>query len=371
MNFSVDVNLFERVAHNPSFGALKRSLPNPTQGLVDYCVPVNPYFPTAEMMSSYRSRLEEILKYYPETGEPIAEVLASVFHINPECLIVANGSTEIITWIDHLYVKDSLITPIPTFGRWTDQPLETGKRLITVLRKPEDDFHLDVDDFVQQVYLSKAKAAAICNPNNPTGALSSRKELTRLLDKLSHLDIVVIDESFLAFSRVNDVPSMEREAMERENVIVVKSLGKNCGLHGVRMGYAITNKRLAKHLGGILPKWNINAIAEAVIRDLPLNFEAYEKGRIQVIADRNYLYDRLNEIPQLKVYPSSANFVFFKVPDSVDGKKLRNTLVQSYGYLVRECGNKIGSSSNYFRVAANPPEMTDQLVQALGDLLSD
>ena len=62
---------------------------------------------------------------------------------------MGNGSTELITWIDHLLVKESLAVPIPTFGRWTDQPMETGKRVDMFPLQEASDFALDLDAFVQ------------------------------------------------------------------------------------------------------------------------------------------------------------------------------------------------------------------------------
>lgn len=64
---------------------------------------------------------------------------------------MANGSTELITWIDHLFVKDSILTSAPTFGRWTDQPVSTIKRLEFYFRKKENNFSIDLKDFVHQV----------------------------------------------------------------------------------------------------------------------------------------------------------------------------------------------------------------------------
>ena len=97
--------------------------------MVDFCIPCNPYFPTPQMFSKLGRNIVTMLKYYPSDNETIARELASVLRLNHQNLVLANGSTELLTWIDRLFITESLATPIPTFGRWTDQPLETGKRL--------------------------------------------------------------------------------------------------------------------------------------------------------------------------------------------------------------------------------------------------
>lgn len=59
---------------------------------------------------------------------------------------------------------------------------------------------------------------------------------------------------------------------------------------------------------------------------------------------------RLSEVPGLTVYPSKANFLFVELPDGVPGKALRDRLLKHHGLMVRERGNKIGSSEQYLRL---------------------
>lgn len=365
MSISPDLAFLNAPTHNAALGTIRRKLGERAKGVVDLCVPVNPYFPTPEMMASLKDRLEDILKFYPERNEAIAKELSPLVGIPPECLVLVNGSTEAITWVDRLFVKGSLATDVPTFGRWTDQPRETGKRLETFLRRPETDFHLNVDAFVLFARSRAVRAVALCNPNNPTGALINLYEARELVQRLSHLDLVILDESFLDFSEADEIPTFAREATRHDNVVVIKSLGKNFGLHGVRFGFAAANPRLAAALRRALPPWNVNAIAETVIRMLPDFLAEYTISRRQVIEDRDYLIARLRTVPGLTVFPSKANFAFVRVPEAVDGLSLRDRLLSRHGLFVRECGNKEGSSSQYFRIAATPRHRTDRLVEAL------
>jgi histidinol-phosphate/aromatic aminotransferase/cobyric acid decarboxylase-like protein len=354
--------LFAHTRHSPSFLTLQRGA---DRELRDWCIPVNPYFPPPELFDVFRARLETVLKYYPAPAAEIAEVLAGVLHLDSETLVLANGSTELLTWLDVLFARDSLATPVPTFGRWTDHPRDIGARLLAYPLRARDDFALDVDDFVRFVRRTGARAAAVCNPNNPTGSLLPRPETVRLLDALADLDLVVIDESFLDFADERGVPTVSDEAVRRENVVVLKSLGKNFGLHGVRAGYAVTNVARAARLRRELPSWNINGLAELLIRELPHHRDAYEESRRRVVRDRVLLEWRLREVPGLTVYPSRANFVYVRANDAVDGTALRDRLLTEHGILVRECGNKVGSDRQHFRIAARPAEQVASLIEAL------
>jgi threonine-phosphate decarboxylase len=369
--FPVDVLLFDIAAHSPSYHELQQSMGADGPLLRDYCVPVNPYFPTPELFAWLRERLETALKYYPPQNEPITEALCRVIELPAEHVVVANGSTELITWLDHLFVRDSLLTDVPTFGRWTDQPRETGKRVVMYERRAANGFALDVDTFVRQARAAGVRAAAISNPNNPTGALLSRAEVLRLAAELSDLDLLVVDESFIDFAEEEDVPSVARDVGTRPHLVVLKSLGKSLGLHGVRMGYAVASAGLAERLRGALPKWNVNGMADLVIRALPRHLQAYEAARRRVIADRRALEAALRAVPALTVYTSRANFVYTEVPRYVDGIALRNRLLTEHGCFIRECGNKAGSTSRHFRIAVRPEADGAYLVVALSEALEE
>jgi histidinol-phosphate/aromatic aminotransferase/cobyric acid decarboxylase-like protein len=148
-------------------------------------------------------------------------------------------------------------------------------------------------------------------------------------------------------------------------VIVLKSLGKNFGLHGIRAGYAVAHPQLARRLRQALPPWNVNALAELLIRRLPEHLPDYERGRRKVIQDRIRLQQRLDALPELTVFPSHANFVYASLPPALSAVALRNLLLTEFGILIRDCGNKAGSDDRYVRIAARPAEQVHLLLEAL------
>jgi histidinol-phosphate/aromatic aminotransferase/cobyric acid decarboxylase-like protein len=182
--------------------------------------------------------------------------------------------------------------------------------------------------------------------------------------------VVVIDESFIDFADEQVVPSVDRDVVRYPNAVVLKSLGKNLGLHGVRMGYAVASPDLAQRLRRALPFWNLNSLAQALIEELPSARAEYEAGRRQVVRDRIYLEQRLREVPGLKIYPAQANYVYVQLPWGVEGVALRNHLLTEHGCLLRECGNKLGSDSRHFRIAARPTAEIDYLIEHLSQSLA-
>ncbi|WP_372348986.1 histidinol-phosphate transaminase [Streptomyces sp. KL116D] len=367
------VSLFQgSTAHSPSYGQLRRAGAGGGGHVTDFCIPCNPYFPTPPMLDALRGRLHEILTYYPSGADTITAELCQVLGLNPQTVAMGNGSTELITWIDHLLVRDSLAVPVPTFGRWTDQPMETGKRVDMFPLPERDGFALDPAAYAEFIHARGSRAAVICNPNNPDGGLVPRRSLLALLDELRHLDLVVIDESFLDFADAAEGgqdPSLVREAVLRPNVIVLRSLGKNFGLHGIRFGYLVANPGLAGRVRAALPKWNLNSFAETVVFMLRAHRQEYADSIRQVCRDRQDMRWHLARLPGLTVYPSQGNFLYVRLPDGVDGVGLRDQLLDRHGVLVRECGNKIGSSSSFLRLVVRPQPDVLRLVAGLESLL--
>ncbi|MGA5805629.1 pyridoxal phosphate-dependent aminotransferase [Streptomyces cellulosae] len=354
-------------AHSPSMAALTRE--SDGAGPVDFCIPCNPYFPTPAMFDEMASRLRDIITYYPSSADTITAELCSLLQLPPQCVAMGNGSTELITWIDHLLVRESLAVPVPTFGRWTDQPMETGKRVDMFPLQESSGFALDLAQYAEFIRARGTRVAVICNPNNPDGGFLHRHAVVQFMDAMADLDLVVIDESFLEFADAENEPSVVQEAMLRPNVIVLRSLGKNFGLHGIRFGYLVANPALAGRVRAMLPKWNLNSFAEHVVFMLKEHGAEYAQSLHQVRRDRMDMSGQLSSLPGLTVYPSQGNFLFVRLPVGAEGTVVRDRLLTEHRILVRECGNKIGSSSRFLRLVVRPQVDVRRLVTGLQQVL--
>jgi histidinol-phosphate/aromatic aminotransferase/cobyric acid decarboxylase-like protein len=355
-------------AHSPSMAALTRE-GGEEAGPVDFCIPCNPYFPTPAMFDDMSARLRDIITYYPSSADTITAELCSLLQLPPQCVAMGNGSTELITWIDHLLVRESLAIPVPTFGRWTDQPMETGKRVDMFPLQESSGFALDLAQYAEFIRARNTRVAVICNPNNPDGGFLHKHAIVQFMDAMADLDLIIIDESFLEFADAEAEPSVVQEAMLRPNVIVLRSLGKNFGLHGIRFGYMVANPALAGRVRSMLPKWNLNAFAEYVVFILKEHGAEYAQSLRQVYRDRLDMASQLSALPGLTVYPSQGNFLFVRLPVGAEGTVVRDRLLTEHRILVRECGNKIGSSSRFLRLVVRPQVDVRRLVSGLEQVL--
>ncbi len=352
--------LFNVRSHNPSFFSVKESTIHKGP-LVDFCIPVNLHFPPPQLVQRISERLPEILRYYPDYAEVHARHISEITGVRSEYIVPANGSTEIITRLCHL-TRGPILTTIPTFSRWTDLPEDLGIPLHTMKTDASNNFHLDVADVISRVVELDVKMLVISNPNNPTGAWFEAEEIEELVLSLPQVEMIVIDESFLDFSGVESAAALIPEA---PNLVVVKSLGKSLGWHGVRLGYAATIPRAAELLRSQLPFWNVNGLAAYILKSVTEFKDEFRQSLALVEKDRVYMLRQLERIPGLRVFPSRADFLYVELPGDVSGRVLRDRLLNEYGLMVRECSNKIGSSERYLRLAVQTKEAVDQLIPAL------
>jgi hypothetical protein len=91
----------------------------------------------------------------------------------------------------------------------------------------------------------------------------------------------------------------------------------------------------------------------------------YQESLRLLSRDRRYLTDELSRVPGLTVFPSQANFVLVKLPVGWHGVELRDYLISRHGVYIRECGNKLGMSSQFVRLVVRPQDDVARLVDGM------
>ena len=128
---------------------------------------------------------------------------------------------------------------------------------------------------------------------------------------------------------------------------------------GVRLGYGISeNAELLEKMTMATQPWNISVMAQAAgIAALKEN-EYVENGRQMVFEEAKYLREKLQEFG-MEVFPSEANYIFFKGPEELFDFCLRKRI------LIRDCSNYFGLKKGYYRVAVRTHEENEKLIQSM------
>lgn len=359
---NINRHLFYETSHSPSLCDIVGE--EMLSKVIDFCFIANPYYPTKEITKKLQQRLPTLIKSYPSSNSKIAQQhLGAVLGVNPDYLIIGNGATELITLIQKELIH-SLAIPIPTFSEYTEK-LRSEEQAYLYQLPAENNYELDLSEYAAWIDFKKLTSALIINPGNPTGQLLSLASMLEFLELMRHLEVIVVDESFIDFAG-ESIPSLLPHIQDYPNTIIVRSMSKHCGVPGLRLGYCCTaNAHFLKRLRAVLPIWNINALAEFFITQLAETDEAYHVTRYRVIQDVRLLYSKLEKIPGFKVYPTGANFIMIKIECGLTATELQLKLLEEYQMYVRDCSNKIGLDNYHIRIASQGRKKDAFLIKAL------
>lgn len=337
--------------------------------LVDFCYLVNPFYPPKKMINQMTYFFNDLLTQYP-SGLMIQKLNASsMFDVDEDYLMVGNGAAELIAALGRI-VSGKMLLQIPTFNEY----IRCYKQceFITI-----DGASLDYQ-FVVEEYLKRIEECdliMIINPDNPSGSFLPLEDIRRILDKCKECNtLCVIDESFIDFADEPVRYTLLNDSILEEypNLIVIKSVSKSYGVPGIRLGVLATSDR--EMLGKIrseLAIWNINSYAEYYLQIQRLYKASYKTSCNKIGAQREYLYNELSKFPQLKVYPSQANYIMCRLDSEMTSVELATILLQKYNMLIKDLSKKDGfSGESYIRVAVRNEEDNQLLIDALKDVLS-
>ena len=332
----------------------------------DFCYMTNPYFPPQEFIDSLGSRLRQLVKSYPSTNWYISSLAAKPLGLTHEELVVANGASELISAITDQFVE-RLSVPVPTFDEFVNRAVIQGKEVSPY--QLTGDFELDAEDFVRHTLDVRANAALLINPNNPTGTLLSHDTLWYLLEALRSLDLVIVDESFIEFSSRTPTPTVMGRLSDFPNVVVLKSLSKNYGIPGLRLGYAASaNGEMVAALRRTMPIWSINSLAQYFLEEIDNYQDEYLESCARVREAARVLYSGLESLHYLRPYPSQGNFVLCRLEDGITGEELTERLFNERNILINNCSRKKGLGEGFVRFASRTVEENAELIEAMQEL---
>ena len=316
----------------------------------------NPYGPSPKVLEALGD-----FQFYNHYTDPeqrnLREVLSNYLDVPPEMIVAGNGSDEIIDLIYRMYVGpgDNIIIPSPTFGMYAFSAEICGGEAISVPR--DEGFEIDTEG-IQLARTPKSKAVFVASPNNPTGNIATESQLLALLEQGM---IVVVDEAYYEFCGQSAMPLVK----DHPNLIVLRTFSKWAGLAGLRIGLGVMNPDVAATMMSMKPPYNVNIAAEvaliASLEDRPLLL-----GRVQsIVRERDRMLSLLQQIPGVEPWPSSANFILFRLPEG-RGKEIFDGLCDR-GIFLRYFSTP--QLKDYIRTSVGMPHETDAVVNALTELV--
>jgi histidinol-phosphate aminotransferase len=248
-----------------------------------------------------------------------------------------------------------VLAPLPGFVMYEMSARLRGLRFVGVPLTTA--FELDESAMLAAIERERPALTYIAYPNNPTGNLFDDAVIDRIVAAVGEQHgLVVFDEAYQPFSSRT---WMQRMA-HHPHVLVMRTLSK-FGLAGVRLGYLAGAAALIEQIEKVMPPYNVSALnAEATLFALE-HADVFDEQATVLRAERSRLAAALADLPGVTVFPSDANMLLVRVPDSkrsFDGLKSR-------GVLVKHIAGLHPLLANCLRLTVGTPDENTLMIDAL------
>ena len=279
-------------------------------------------------LDAIRNIDREILEYSPSDGFlSLREKLVGYYDqyqikLTPDDIIVTAGGSEAVlfAFMSCLNPGDEIIVPEPAYANYMAFAVSAGAVIRPITSTIDNGFALPSIEQFEELINERTRGILICNPNNPTGYLYTRKEMNRIRDLVKKYDLFLFsDEVYREFIYTGSpyISACHLEGIE-ENVVLIDSVSKRYSECGIRIGALITkNKTLRaavmKFCQARLSPPLLGQIAAEASIDAPREYaiHTYE----EYIERRNCLVDELNKIDGVySPIPMGAFYTIARLP---------------------------------------------------------
>ena len=281
-----------------------------------------------EGLNALRQIDRKILEYSPSDGfASLREKLVGYYDqyqikLSADDIIITSGGSEAVlfAFMSCLNPGDEIIVPEPAYANYMAFAISAGAVIRPITSTIEDGFALPEIERFEELINERTRGILICNPNNPTGYLYTRKEMNRIRDLVKKYDLFLFsDEVYREFIYTGSpyISACHLEGIE-DNVVLIDSVSKRYSECGIRIGALITKNRVLRNAvmkfcqARLSPPLLGQIVAEASL-DCPRSYaiHTYE----EYIERRNCLIDELNKIPGVySPIPMGAFYTVARLP---------------------------------------------------------
>ena len=352
--------------------------------VIDFSANINPLGPSQRGLSALEAQLRYISHYPDATNDDVLNTIADTYGMNKNQIVVGNGAAELLYAICRLPGYTGAFVPAPGFSEYKEALEASQIPVRDIFYRPREDDnekpYFEVPYLALETFAAELKGqdgriiVFLGNPNNPDGTLLDKNHIRTLASMLKDANsLLVIDESFIDFvgndTLQDNKYSMRSLVNEFDNIIVVHSFTKFYAVPGLRIGAVFSNPQIIDQLNTFIPTWSVNTLAQAYTQSA-LNDVEYVKRTKQVLhEEQHYMYNALDAIADITVYPPSANFILFHIEqDGVTADSI-NEALKKHNMIVRNCDSYMGLNSQWVRVAIKDHDNNVRLVDTLTDIL--
>ena len=305
-----------------------------------------PDLPTPqEGLDALKSIDRNILEYSPSQGYlSLREKLVGYYDkynikVDADDIIVTSGGSEAIlfAFMACLNPGDEIIVPEPAYANYIAFAISAGAKIRTIATTIDEGFSLPKVEKFEELINSRTRAIMICNPNNPTGYLYTRREMNQIRDLVKKYDLYLFsDEVYREYIYTGSpyISVFHLDGIER-NTVLIDSVSKRYSECGIRIGCLITKNEeirqaVMKFCQARLSPPLIGQIVAEASMDAPEEY--YRDVYDEYVERRKVLIDGLNRIPGVySPIPMGAFYTMAQLPVD-DSEKFCRWCLEEFEY---------------------------------------
>jgi histidinol-phosphate aminotransferase len=324
----------------------------------------SPYVWPPTLKAEWLSTLRQVeLNRYPDpTAFELCEDLRRCSGLGDTMgLLVGNGSDELIQMIIMALGGPTrpVMAPEPTFGMYRINTEVLGSLFVGV--PLVDCFEIDQVALLSAIEAHDPSCIFLAYPNNPTGNLFERETIEAVIDAANGL--VIIDEAYHPYCG----QTFLNEISENGHLAVLRTFSK-LGLAGLRLGFLAGPEPWLAQINKVRLPYNISVLAQASARFALSHVDWFTQQAEKVCEERRRLHNGLQELSELRVYPSAANFLLFRVPEGTASSVFDSLLQQNI--LIKNLDGQHDRLRDCLRVTVSSPDENDLFLEALSAAIS-
>lgn len=294
------------------------------------------------------------LNRYPDPDSTVLkQVVSEKYDFPADGLLLGNGSDELIQMLIETVTGKSgvVLVPSPTFSMYRLTSLILDNKVVE--SDLDENFDLDTEDILKKIDESDPDLLFFASPNNPTGNAFSTDKIIEIVEATT--GVVVVDEAYYDYYGDTVIPLIQKY----DNLVVLRTLSK-IGFAAIRLGILFAGSEIADQVNKTRLPYNINTVSQKIAEIVFSNDHILMENHKKIVSEKERLFNELNKIENIKVYPSDANFFLIKVPDADYCFK---TMAEK-DILIRNLGRP-GRLSGCIRVTIGTSEENNAFLEAL------
>ncbi|MBN2830620.1 MAG: aminotransferase class I/II-fold pyridoxal phosphate-dependent enzyme [Candidatus Cloacimonetes bacterium] len=323
---------------------------------------LNPFKVLRERFIDNLEKVELNRYYQPVTQELTLQLVEYVGNgLSAKNIFFGNGADEMIYYIFVAVRENHNSFALSLAPSYFDYKSYSGAVSLDIrFLGLNEQFDFDEEEYIRMLSDDNCKLGIICNPNNPTGNLFNPDKIHRIIQNTNKP--IMLDETYFEFSGV----TLADYISKYPNLLIVRSFSKAFSGAGLRFGYLLSNEYNIEQIRKVQTVFNSSLLIQTMVLTMLESRTVMLKHTVGVVMQRELMYQTMKSMPDVRVFPSSTNFLTFSL-----GKLSQDFFryLQDNEIAIRDVGAH-PLLKDCLRVTLSSEEQNDLFLKHLKDFMS-